>query len=305
MVAGASLRSSGGQTQSPRCLDRGTRLASPPVPELPEVEAWVRELDPLVSASQIERAGPAHIATLKTVVPPLATLEGRRFAGARRRGKNLLFPTEDGELVLRVHLMSAGRLRYLQPGAKGPKTPMFRLRFSGGGELVLTEAGKKKRAGVWLLTPEQLDAELAHLGPDALDLDVAALGEILTRERRQLHPLLRDQRAIAGIGRAHANEILLRARLSPFKASTELTGEEVERLATVIHENLERALELRERGKGDRDVYVVHDRLGEPCPQCGTPIARVDFEEHTIYYCPTCQTGGRMLKDRRLSRLLR
>lgn len=275
------------------------------MPELPEVEAWVRELDPLVSASDIERAGPAHIATLKTVVPPLATLDGRRFAGARRRGKNLLFPTEDGELVLRIHLMSAGRLRYLHPGAKGPKTPMFRLRFSGGGELVLTEAGKKKRAGVWLLTPEQLDAELAHLGPDALDLDAAALEEILARERRQLHPLLRDQRAIAGIGRAHANEILLRARLSPFKASTELTGEEIERLATVIHEDLERALELRERGKGDRDVYLVHDRLGEPCPQCGTPIARVDFEEHTIYYCPSCQTGGRLLKDRRLSRLLR
>jgi formamidopyrimidine-DNA glycosylase len=275
------------------------------VPELPEVEAWVRELDPLVSGSDIERAGPAHIATLKTVVPPLATLDGRRFAGARRRGKNLLFPTEDGELVLRIHPMSAGRIRYLHPGAKGPKTPMFRLRFSGGGELVLTEAGKKKRAGVWLLTPEQLDAELAHLGPDALDLDAAALGEILARERRQLHPLLRDQRAIAGIGRAHANEILLRARLSPFKASTELTGEDIERLATVIHEDLERALELRERGKGDRDVYLVHDRLGEPCPQCGTPIARVDFEEHTIYYCPSCQTGGRLLKDRRLSRLLR
>jgi formamidopyrimidine-DNA glycosylase len=265
----------------------------------------VRELDPLVSASDIERAGPAHIATLKTVVPPLATLDGRRFAGARRRGKNLLFPTEDGELVLRIHLMSAGRIRYLHPGAKGPKTPMFRMRFSGGGELVLTEAGKKKRAGVWLLTPEQLDAELAHLGPDALDLDAAALGEILARERRQLHPLLRDQRAIAGIGRAHANEILLRARLSPFKASTELTGEEIERLTAVIHEDLERALELRERGKGDRDVYLVHDRLGEPCPQCGTPIARVDFEEHTIYYCPSCQTGGRLLKDRRLSRLLR
>jgi formamidopyrimidine-DNA glycosylase len=275
------------------------------VPELPEVEAWVRELGPLVSASPIERAGPAHIATLKTVVPPLQTLDGRRFEGARRRGKNLLFPTDDGELVLRVHLMSAGRLRYLRPGAKGPKTPMFRLRFSGGGELVLTEAGKKKRAGVWLLTPEQLEAELAHLGPDALDLDTAALGEILARERRQLHPLLRDQRAIAGIGRAHANEILLRARLSPFKASTDLTVEEVERLATVIRADLERALELRERGKGDRDVYVVHDRLGEPCPQCGTPIARVDFEEHTIYYCPSCQTGGRLLKDRRLSRLLR
>jgi len=275
------------------------------MPELPEVEAWVRELDPLVSAAPVERAGPAHVATLKTVDPPLAALEGRRLEGARRRGKNLLFPADDGELVLRVHLMSAGRIRYLRPGAKGPKTPMFRLGFEGGGELVLTEAGRKKRAGVWLVTPEQLDADLAHLGPDALELGTAMLAEILDRERRQLHPLLRDQRAIAGIGRAHANEILLRARMSPFKASTELTPEEVDTLARAIHDDLERALELRLRGKGDRDVYRIHDRLGEPCPQCGTPIARVDFEEHTIYYCPSCQTGGRLLKDRRLSRLLR
>jgi len=275
------------------------------MPELPEVEAWVRELDPLVSAMPIEQAGPAHIATLKTADPPLKALDGQRLAGARRRGKNLLFPTEDGELVLRVHLMSAGRLRYLTPGAKGPKTPMFRLRFSRGGELVLTEAGKKKRAGVWLVSPAQLDQDLAHLGPDALDLDAETLAEILGRERRQLHPLLRDQRAIAGIGRAHSNEILLRARMSPFKASTELTTAEIELLADAIRSDLLRALELRERGKGDKDVYVIHNRLGEPCPQCGTPIARVDFEEHTIYYCPACQTGGRTLKDRRLSRLLR
>jgi len=275
------------------------------MPELPEVETWVRELDPLVSAHPIERAGPAHVATLKTIDPPLAALEGRRLAGAERRAKNLLFPTEDGELVLRVHLMSAGRLRYLAPGAKGPKTPMFRLRFQGGGELVLTEAGKKKRAGVWLTTPRQLGQDLSHLGPDALEVDVAQLDEILKRERRQLHPLLRDQRAIAGIGRAHANEILLRARLSPFKASTELSPEETEGLASAIHDDLTRALELREQGKGDRDVYLVHNRLGEPCPQCGSPILRVDFEEHTIYYCAQCQTGGRVLKDRRLSRLLR
>jgi formamidopyrimidine-DNA glycosylase len=182
---------------------------------------------------------------------------------------------------------------------------MFRVRFVGGSELLLTEGGKKKRAGVWLVTPERVEADLSHLGPDALSLDVPLLGEILARERRQLHPLLRDQRAIAGIGRAHANEILLRARLSPFKASTELDPGEVDRLALAIREDLERALALRERGKGDRDVYLVHDRLGEPCPQCGTPIARVDFEEHTIYYCPSCQTNGRLLKDRRLSRLLR
>ena len=275
------------------------------MPELPEVEAWVRELDPLVSARPIERAGPAHVATLKTIDPPLSALDGRRLAGARRRGKHLLFPTDDGELLLRVHLMSAGRLRYLAPGAKGPKTPMFRLRFVGGGELVLTEAGKKKRAGVWLTTPAAVKAELAHLGPDALEVDAAQLAEILQSDRRQLHPLLRDQRLIAGVGRAHANEILNRAKLSPFKLSTELDEEEVEQLAVAMHEDLERALELRERGKDDRDVYRVHNRLGEPCPTCGTPIQRVDYEEHTVYYCPTCQTGGRVLKDRRLSRLLR
>jgi formamidopyrimidine-DNA glycosylase len=275
------------------------------MPELPEVEAWVRELSPLVSLSPIEHAGPAHIATLKTADPALDRLEGRSFAGARRRGKNLLFPTDDGELVLRVHLMSAGRLRHLSPGAKGPKTPMFRLRFSDGGELVLTEGGKKKRAGVWLVTPERLEADLSHLGPDALEVDLAGFAEILARERRQLHPLLRDQRMLTGIGRAHANEILNRARLSPFRLSTDLSPEETDRLWISMREDLERALELREEGKGDKDVYRVHDRLGEPCPACGTPIARVDFEEHTIYYCPHCQTQDRLLKDRRLSRLLR
>jgi formamidopyrimidine-DNA glycosylase len=223
----------------------------------------------------------------------------------RRRGKHLLFPTDDDQLILRIHLMTAGRLRFLAPGAKGPKIPMFRLRFVGGSELVLTEAGKKKRAGVWLTTPETAEDALSHLGPDALEVDASALGEILHGDRRQLHPLLRDQRVLAGIGRAHANEILNRAKLSPFKLSTELEEDEVERLAEAMHEDLERALELRIHGKDDRDVYRVHNRLGEPCPTCGTPIRQVDYEEHTVYYCPTCQTGGRILKDRRLSRLLR
>ncbi len=275
------------------------------MPELPEVEAWVRELDPLVARAPIESARPGHVATLKTFDPPTTALEGRSFEGARRRGKNLLFPTVDGELVLRVHLMSAGRLRYLAAGKTGPKKPMFRVVFTDGGELVLTEAGKKKRAGVWLLTPASLDTELAHLGPDALDLDAATLGAILARERRQLHPFLRDQRAIAGIGRAHANEILWHARLSPFRLSTDLAPGEVETLAASIRDDLERALELRLAGKGDADVYRVHGRFGEACPRCGETLRRVDFEEHTITYCPACQTGGRILKDRRLSRLLR
>lgn len=275
------------------------------MPELPEVEAWVRELAPQVARSPVVGARSGHVATLKTFAPPLSELEGRRLEGARRRGKNLLFPSADGELVLRVHLMSAGRLRYHPPGKKGPAKPMFSVAFADGGRLVLTEAGKKKRAGVWLLTPEALDAELAHLGPDALELDANALAGVLRRERRQLHPLLRDQRALAGIGRAHANEILWRAQLSPFRLSTDLDDAEVERLASAIDEDLGRALALRERGQGDEDVYLVHGRFGKPCPRCGETLRRVDFEEHTITYCPACQTGGKVLKDRRLSRLLK
>jgi formamidopyrimidine-DNA glycosylase len=275
------------------------------MPELPEMEAWRRALDDPVSAFPIEKAGPAHVATLKTFDPPLSALEGRRLAGAERRAKRLLFPTDDGELVLLVHLMTAGRLRYLRPGEKGPKMPAFRLRFSDGAELVLTEAGSKKRAGVWLLRPEAAEAELAHLGPEALGLGAEELGEILESNSRRVHSLLRDQRLIAGIGRAWANEILWQAKLSPFALSTELTPEQVERLAAAIDEELSRGLELREHGAKDAAVYRIHYRLGEPCPACGTTIARVDFEEHTIYYCPTCQTGGRILKDRRLSRLLR
>jgi formamidopyrimidine-DNA glycosylase len=275
------------------------------VPELPEIEAWVRGLDEAVSAAPILKAGPAHIATLKTFDPPLRELEGRRFEGARRRGKHLLFPTADDELVLRVHLMSAGRIRYLGSGEKGPKSPAFRLRFENGGELILTEAGKKKRAGVWLESPMQTEAELAHLGPEALGLGAERLGEILAADNRRLHPFLRDQRALAGIGRAHANEILNRAPLSPFALSTQLSEEEVERLAAAIDEDLTRALELRLQGKGDKDVYLVHRRLGEPCPRCGEPLRQVDYEEHTVFYCASCQTDGRVLKDRRLSRLLR
>jgi formamidopyrimidine-DNA glycosylase len=275
------------------------------VPELPEMEAWRRELDGPVSAFPIEKAGPAHIATLKTFDPPLEALEGRRLAGAERRAKRLLFPTEDGELVLLVHLMTAGRLRYVVFGEKRPKTPAFRLQFQGGAELILTEAGKKKRAGVWLLTAEAAEAELAHLGPEANELDAEQLGEILAGESRRLHSLLRDQRVIAGIGRAWANEILHAAQLSPYALSKDLKPDEVERLADAIDSELARGLELRERGANDKRTYRVHDKLAEPCFVCGTPVARVDFEEHTIYYCPQCQTGGRVLKDRRLSRLLR
>ena len=152
------------------------------VPEFPEMEAWRRQLDDPVSAFPIAKAGPAHIATLKTYDPPLAALDGRRLEGVERRAKRLLMPTDDGELVLLFHLMTAGRLRFLRAGEKGPKTPAFRLEFQGGSQLVLTEAGAKKRAGVWLVSPEQAEEELAHLGPEALrDRRRAARGDL--RER--------------------------------------------------------------------------------------------------------------------------
>jgi formamidopyrimidine-DNA glycosylase len=170
---------------------------------------------------------------------------------------------------------------------------------------VLTEGGRKKRAGVWLMRPDQVEAELAYLGPEADTLTAETLAPILAADNRRLHSLLRDQRAIAGIGRAWANEILNVARLSPYALSTSLDAEETAHLADAIRTEMDRGLELRLQGAANPAVYRVHDRLGEPCPNCRTPIARVDFEEHTIYYCPSCQTGGKILADRRMSRLLR
>ena len=275
------------------------------MPELPEVEAWRRQLEPLVKKGPIEKSGPAHISSLKTFYPPMAARDGEGFKGVERRAKRFLLPSDDDELVVMVHLMSAGRLKYVPPNGKGAKTPMFRVRFADGGELQLTEAGPKKRAGVWLLRPDALEAELAHLGPEADTLTTEDVARILASDSRRLHSLLRDQRLIAGIGRAWANEILWAARLSPYQLSSQVDEEETERLATAIREELARGLELRLAGANDDKTYRVHNKLGTPCARCGTPLARVDFEEHTIYYCPTCQTGGRTLKDRRLSRLLK
>src|SRR5712692_2750643 len=224
------------------------------------MEAWRRALNDPVSASPIAKAGPAHVATLKTFDPPLSTLEGRRLTGAKRRAKRLLFPTDDGELVVLVHLMTAGRLKYLELGEKGPKTPAFRLVFEGGAQLVLTEAGAKKRAGVWLLNSEEAGQELAHLGPDALGIGAERLAEICAVESRRLHSMLRDQRVVAGIGRAWAYEL-----------TRDVTQGQVEQLAEAIDEELTRGLELRERGANDKRTYRVHDKLGEPCYVCGTP----------------------------------
>jgi formamidopyrimidine-DNA glycosylase len=279
------------------------------VPELPELEAFVIAQREALTAEPIAAVPVAHFATTKTIDPPLASLAGQRFTAVGRRAKRLLFTAEDGN-TLQVHLMSAGRLAV---GAKRLKTAMLVVQFDSGRELMMSESGHKRRAGVWLLRPDALAAELAHIGPEPLDpgFTAAALAETLGAHPHQLHAFLRDQRAIAGIGRAFANEILHAAMLSPYQRSATLTDDEIARLHSaitgVLGAAVERLVPLSGSGlttKADRG-YAVHDRLGEPCPRCGEAIRRVSFDEHTVFYCPACQTGGRVLADRRLSRLLR
>ncbi|MGI9658805.1 MAG: DNA-formamidopyrimidine glycosylase family protein [Gaiellaceae bacterium] len=275
------------------------------MPEYPEVEALREQLEERLDGQVVERTGPAHVATLKTIDPPLAALDGATLATPERRGKHLLVPAHGRDLVLHLHQMSAGRIAVLDAGAKGPKRPAFSLTLETGARLVMTERGSKKRARVGLYARAAIDQELAHLGPEAHEIDDDTLAERLAVDSRRLHSFLRDQRALAGVGRAFANEILNRSQLSPYALSGDLDLDEIARLGEATRSALADGLELRRRNKGDKQVYGVHKRLDEPCPNCATPIAQVDFEEHTIYYCPQCQTRGRLLKDRRLSKLLR
>ena len=279
------------------------------MPELPELEAFAIAQRTRLTAAPVESVPVAHFATVKTIDPPIASLAGQRFVEVRRRAKRLLFATEAGP-VLMVHLMSAGRLLV---GAKRPRSAVLAVRFESGTELVMTETGSKRRAGAWLLAGEALEAELDGLGPEPLDpaFTPQRLRQALAERPHQLHAFLRDQRAIAGIGRAFANEILHAARLSPFARSATLTDEELARLHAAVTgtlgEAVARLVPLSAGGlttKADRG-YRVHDRGGQSCPVCGNEIRNVSFDEHTVYYCPRCQTGGRVLADRRLSRLLR
>jgi len=279
------------------------------MPELPELEAFVVAQREALTAEPIAAVPVAHFATLKTIDPPLASLVGQRFTAVGRRAKRLLFTASGGDTLM-VHLMSAGRLAV---GAKRLKTAMLVVEFESGPELMMSESGHKRRAGVWLLRPGALAAELAHIGPEPLDpaFTAAVLRETLEAHPHQLHAFLRDQRAIAGIGRAFANEILHAAMLSPYQRSATLSDEELGRLHAaitgVLGAAVERLVPLSGTGlttKADRG-YAIHDRLGQPCPRCGETIRQVSFDEHTVFYCPSCQTGGRILADRRLSRLLR
>jgi formamidopyrimidine-DNA glycosylase len=282
------------------------------MPELPEVEITARLIGAAVTGARIESALTPGINALRSFDPPLSTLDGRAITGVRRRGKLFVIGVE-GDLSLLVHLMSAGRLQLFDTRASlRDRTARLLLRLDDGRELRLREFGTKQAAWVKLYRDGDLnsDEQLATLGPEAWPDPPADLGALL-HVARPLHALLRDQRVIAGIGRSWVDEILHRAQLSPFKRGSDLSAPEVERLREAIVAELGRALahyetELALPIKDKLPMpLTVHRRQGEPCPRCGDALEAVFFEDYVMSYCPTCQTDGKLLKDRRLSRLLK
>jgi formamidopyrimidine-DNA glycosylase len=281
------------------------------MPELPEVEITARLLNSAVAGAVVESALAPGVNALRSYDPPLAAIEGRRIESVSRRGK--LFVIEfDGGLDMLIHLMSAGRLQlYDKRASLRDRTSRLLLRLDDGRELRLREFGTKQAAWVKLLRAEDLEAEetLATLGPEAFP-DPPALSELLDAPR-PLHGMLRDQRVLAGIGRSWVDEILHEAKLSPFKRGSELSEDEATSLRRAMIAKLgdaiahyEQTLSLPIPDKLPMPL-TVHRRNGEPCPRCGDTLEAVFYEDYVMCYCPTCQTEGKLLKDRRLSRLLK
>jgi formamidopyrimidine-DNA glycosylase len=281
------------------------------MPELPEVEITARLLDAALSGAQVESALAPGVNALKTFDPPLSAIDGQRFLWVRRRGK--LFVLElDGGLALVVHLMSAGRLQIFDSRASlRDRTSRLLVRLTDGRELRLREFGTRQRAWVKLVRTTEVDEDetIVALGPEAWP-ETPALPELLD-EPRPLYALLRDQQVIAGIGRSWVDEILHTAQLSPFKRGSDLDPDEARRLREAIRSRLgdaiahyEETLALPIPDKLPMPL-TVHRRNGEPCPRCGDQLEAVFYEDYVMCYCPTCQTEGKVLKDRRLSRLLK
>jgi len=281
------------------------------MPELPEVEIAARRLNAALSGSEVESALAPGMNVMKTFDPPLEALAGRKLTGVRRIGKMPV--VEFGDLALLVHLMSAGRLRVFDKRASlRDKASRVLIRLSDGRELRLRELGTKQRAWAKLLPTDAVAADemVATLGPEAWPAPPLEVFAAAIDKPRHLHPLLRHQKDIAGIGRSWVDEILWEARLSPFKKGSELEPEEVERLHAALHV-LDDAIDHYEETIGPEVPekiplpLKVHKREGDPCPRCGATIEAVFFSEHQTNYCPQEQTGGRVLKDRRLSKLLK
>lgn len=285
-----------------------------PVPELPEVEIAARRLDAALRGAEVESALAPGMVALKSVKPPLDAIVGMRVHGVRRVGKMPVLKLGDGpDLVLLVHMMSAGRLQLFDERASlRDRRSRVLVRLSDGRELRLREFGTKQRAWAKLMEAGAVadDEMVATLGPEAWPAPSQDELAAALDQPRHLHPLLRDQRTIAGIGRSWVDEILWEARLSPFRKGAELDDDELDRLHAALHvlgdaiDHYESAIGATIPDKLPMPLQV-HRREGEPCPRCGTTIAAIHYSERITCYCPAEQTGGRVLADRRLSRLLK
>jgi formamidopyrimidine-DNA glycosylase len=277
------------------------------MPELPEVQALAERLDATVRGARLAEAVPLQFSALKSVHPSPESLLGRETEGVGRRGKYLTFRFGGPRLL--VHLSQGGRVDVEDPPkSTRPRGAVVRLVFEGRPSVLVKEFGTERRSGWWVLPPGD-DGPLARLGPEP---DAPGFEDLVLHgaDRRRVHTLLRDQRTVAGIGRGYADDILHRARLSPYASLDALDEDRRRTLLHAVRTVLEEALEAERGGSGGLptklgDRFAVHRRHGHPCPRCGQDLRRVSYESHEVTYCPACQTGGRVLADRRLSRLVR
>jgi len=284
------------------------------MPELPEVEALAHHLREHAVGRFVERLDVAAISAIKTFDPPFTAVQGLSITGAARHGKFLDVELDGLHFV--VHLARAGWLRWSDALPKAPPRPgrgplAVRVHLDDGSGFDLTEAGTKKGLAVYIVRDPQDVPGIARLGPDALSLDAEGLKRLLAKQTGRIKNTLTDQRVIAGIGNAYSDEILHAARLSPFKIASKLTDDELATLATAIAE-VEADAVARSVGQQaatlkaeKRSGLKVHGRTGLPCPDCGDQIAEISLADKSYQYCPTCQTGGKKLADRRLSKLLK
>ena len=283
------------------------------VPELPDITVYVEALNRRVVGARLEDVRLKSPFLLRSVTPPISALKGKEVSGVRRLGKRIVFAFE-GELYLVLHLMIAGRLKWRDAGKKpSGKIDLAAFDFSTG-TLLLTEAGTKKRASLHVVAGDAALANFDRGGLEVLDASEDAFVDRLTSESHTVKRSLTDPRLFSGIGNAYSDEILHRARLSPVRLTRRLTPEEMHRLFDATRATLIEWTERLRAETGDgfpekvtafRDAMAVHGRYGEPCPVCGTPVQRIRYADNETNYCPTCQTDGKLLADRALSRLLK